>query len=216
MIRFKAEERKNMFAQLDNLLGDFVYNDECAWTKVPKTLEPLVGELKKTTLTVADLVEASTAKQNQELKITIPSTPRYFISGSRRNLSRSSKIELYAKDKISFDRLYIIINSTFSYLWWRIYDGGITLSKQTLMTMPVPDIPMENLEDLVKEGLAMEERCLVNKVNAGRNNENIKFPEEYRHKVNACVLSTIHLEDIEDTLFSIHSNCLNSVISAWT
>ncbi len=216
MIRFKAEERKKMFAELDKLLGNFVYTDDKAWTKIPKTLEPLVKAMRASTITIADLVEMTPARQNEELKITVPSTPRYFIAGSKRNLSRSSKIEIYAKNEEAFKKLYVVINSTWSYLWWRIYDGGITLTRQTLMTMPVPDLTIEKLEVLVQEGVAMEDKCLINKMNAGRNNENIKFPEEYRHKVNACVLSSIRLDDMEEKLYSIHSNCLTPVMAAWT
>ena len=216
MIRFKAEERSIMFAQLDNLLGDFVYSGGQAWTKIPKSLEPLVKKLRETNKTINDLIERNPAKQNPRYKITIPSTPRYFISGSKRNLSRSSKIEIYAKNETDFERLYVMINSTFSYLWWRIYDGGITLSKQTLLTMPVPNMTSEEMKALVDEGVGMENKHVVNKVNAGRNNENVKFPDAYRHKINKYILSAMNLDDAEGKLFSMHSNSLTAVIPVWT
>ena len=215
MIRFRTDEREIMFAQLDKLLGDFVYSGGQAWTKIPKSLEPLVKELKKADKTIGDLIEKKPTRQKEEFKITVPSTPRYFISGSRRNLSRSSKIEIYAKNEEDFDRLYMMINSTFSYLWWRIYDGGITLTRQTLLTMPVPNLTTTEMKQLVKEGIDMENQCIVNKMNAGKNNENVKFPEEYRHKVNQVILSVMGFTDMEPKLFSVHSNNLAAVIPAW-
>jgi type I restriction-modification system DNA methylase subunit len=211
MIRFKAEEREKMFTLLDKLLGEVRYFDDSEWTKVPKSLETLVGELKSAKQTVSDLI----TNQENDYKITVPSTPRYFITGSKRELGRSSKIELYAKDEESFEKLYLMINSTFSYLWWRIYDGGITLTKQTLMTMPIPNLSVEKIADLVNEGIEMEEKYIVNKLNAGKNNENIKFPENYRKRINFAVLSSLDFTDKADNLFSIHSNNLAGVAPLW-
>jgi hypothetical protein len=215
MIRFRTQERKQMFEQLDNLLGDFEYTDSTPWTKIPKSLEPLVKELAKTKLLVADLIEKNPSKQEKQYKITVPSTPRYFISGSRRELDRSSKIEIFAKNEEAFNRLYLMINSTFSYLWWRIYDGGITLTRQTLLTMPVPDLTVDKMEEIVGEGLRMEKDFVVYKMNAGKNNENIKFPDTYRQKVNHLVLSSINLDSLAKNLFSVHSNSLSGVLSFW-
>jgi predicted RNA methylase len=211
MIRFKAEEREKMFTMLDKLLGEIRYFDDNEWTKVPKSLETLVSELKNAEQTVGDLI----TNVKNAYKITVPSTPRYFITGSKRELGRSSKIELYAKDKDSFEKLYLMINSTFSYLWWRIYDGGITLTKQTLMTMPIPNLSVGKIADLVNEGIEMEDKYVINKLNAGKNNENIKFPENYRKKINFAVLSSLHLTDKADNLFSIHSNNLAGVAPLW-
>lgn len=215
MIRFKASEREEMFAQLDNLLGNITYTGPEPWTKTPKTLEPIITELKNATETVNDLIEKKTEKQERKFKLTVPSTPRYFITGSRRDLDRSSKIEIFAKDQDSFERLYVMINSTFSYLWWRIYDGGITLSKQTLLSMPVPNLSAEEMKQIVEDGISMEEGCIVNKMNAGKNNENIKFPDDYRKKVNHFILNTLNASDADDTLYSIHSNNLTAVLPLW-
>lgn len=215
MIRFRTDERKKMFSLLDALLGDIHYSGSQEWTKVPKSLEKMVIELKKAKFTVKDLVTELPIEQKEEYKITIPSTPRYFVTGSKRNLGRSSKIEIYAKDKESFDRLYLIINSTFSYLWWRIYDGGITLSKSTLMTMPVPDLPLNRITDLVNEGIGMENRCMVNKINAGKINENIKFPEEYRSKVNHVILHALNFDNLDANLASIHCNNITNAAPLW-
>jgi hypothetical protein len=215
MIRFRANERSQLFPQLDKLLGDIRYFNDTAWTKIPKTLEPLVSELRNTKQTVNDLIENNATKQETSLKITVPSTPRYFITGSKRELGRSSKIEIFAKNQESFDKLYLMINSTISYLWWRIYDGGITLTKSTLLAMPVPNLSTEKMSDLVKEGINMEDDFVVNKLNAGKNNENIKLPDEYRKKVNDLILHSINSAEKAEQLFSIHFNSLAKVMPMW-
>jgi hypothetical protein len=108
-----------------------------------------------------------------------------------------------------------MINSTFSYLWWRIYDGGITLTKQTLLTMPIPSMSPAEISSLVNEGIDMEDQCIVNKLNAGKNNENIKFPDEYRKRINSYVLASLNYPNKADNLYSMHCNNLTSAAMLW-
>lgn len=211
MIRFKANERKKMFSMLDDILGHIKYYDENEWTKIPKSLEVLVKEMMMSEQSLADLI----VNKENEFKITVPTTPRYFITGSKRDLERSSKITIYAKDKKSFDKLYLILNSTFSYLWWRIYDGGITLTKQTLLSIPVPNLSSKEISELVSMGINMEDDYVVNKLNAGKNNENIKFPDNYRKKINLTLLKELNHTDIEDKLFSLHYNNFSATAPLW-
>lgn len=217
MIRFRVNERPYLFSQLDTLLGDMRYFDEREWTKIPKPLEPLVVALQNTRVRVSDLIEHNPTIRKDSLKITIPSTPRYFVTGSKRELGRSSKIEIFARDQECFEKLYLMINSTFSYLWWRVYDGGITLTKSTLLALPVPDIVTEKISDLVLEGINMEDNFVITKLNAGKDNENIKLPDEYRKKVNSTILLSMNVadKDKEDQLFSIHYNSLLKVMPIW-
>jgi len=216
MIRFKTEERKEMFKNIDRIIGNIHYDSSDVWTKVPKTLEQLVVKYKGSKLKVSDLIETLPLAQKQEYKIIVPSTPRYFVSGVHRNLDRSSKIEIYAKDEKSFYQLYSIINSTFSYLWWRIYDGGITYGKSTLLDLPVPDdLTEESVKEIVDEGIKTESDYVTNKMNAGKNNENVKFPKEYRKRINSVLLNCMGFSGLEEELYSIHSNSLLEVLPLW-
>jgi predicted RNA methylase len=210
MLRFKNTERKFLFDNADKFLGNNVYADNNPWLKIPKCLEKLVLDLKQSKQKASDLI----ADAPNAYKIVVPSTPRYFITGSSKNLNRSSAIELYAKDKKSFDKLYVVINSTFSYLWWRIFDGGITIKKETLLSLPIPDI--ENVLPFVNEGIKLEGSCVINKMNAGKNNENIKLPEKFRKELNSAVLSSLNIKDEAEHLFSIHSNNLKDIFKFWT
>jgi hypothetical protein len=47
----------------------------------------------------------------------------------------------------------------------------------------------------------MEEEYIVTKKNAGKDNENVKFPEEVRDKINSLL-------DVPEEIKNIHKNCL--------
>ncbi len=216
MIRFKTEEREHLFEGIEELLGDNIYTCNTAWTKIPKTLEPLISDFSKTQKRVSDYIERNAAQQKDKYKLTIPSTPRYYISATSLDLDRSSKIVLYAKDEDAFDKLYIVINSTFSYLWWRMYDGGITLGKSTLLSLPIPDIDNNpNLHGIIQEYIHSEKNFLVNKLNAGKNNENVKIPPEHRQTLNRIILKKLHQEELASQLYSVHSNSYLEYSKLW-
>ena len=210
LLRFKNTERDDLFTNLDNFVGNYINTNHDIWRKTPKCLENLVCNLENLSCTVSNIITDSPT----DYKLTIPNTPRYFVTASHRNLDRSGSIEIYAKDKKSFDLLYVLLNSTFSYLWWRICDGGITLTRDTLMHLPVPDITSD-ITDVVNEGLTLESECIQIKANAGKNNENVKFPDEYRKKLNRIVLESLAMPGLEDDLYTVHSNSLKFVLKPW-
>ena len=55
-------------------------------------------------------------------------------------------------------------------------DGGMTLSKSTITSLRIDDIPLN--EEIIKKLEAEEETNLVIKMNAGKANENIKQSKE--------------------------------------
>lgn len=211
LIRFKNCERDVLFCNLDKFVGNVIYNNATAWLKVPKPLEILVQRLNDSKYRVSDLI----TKTPNSYKLTVPSTPRYFVTASAKDLNRGGAIEIYARDQESFDRLYVLLNSTISYLWWRICDGGITITKDTLLNIPVPDIKA-NLDTIVQEGRDLETSCLKIKINAGKHNENIKFPDVYRKRLNTCMLETLNIMEAGNALYALHENALKLVLESWT
>ena len=216
MLRFNCDEREFLFDNADKLLGHVRYSTSEPWLKVPKTLEPLASKLPSCSYKVKDLLTDLPIFQDKKYKINIPTTPRYFITGSHKELNRSSCIEIFAKDEKSFYLLYAMINSSLSYLWWRMYDGGITLKKSTLLNLPVPNLSINSIKEAVEDGLHSESKFLVCKLNSGKNNENIKFPASYRKRLNDAILSNIGLPLMGEQLFSVHSNSLKKVFQFWS
>lgn len=211
LIRFKNCERDVLFCSLDKFVGNVVYNNATAWLKVPKPLEVLVKRLNDSKCRVSDLISSTP----NAYKLTVPSTPRYFVTASAKDLNRGGAIEIYARDQEAFDRLYVLLNSTISYLWWRICDGGITITKDTLLNIPVPDIRAD-LAAIVQEGKNLENSCIKIKVNAGKSNENVKFPDAYRKRLNKCMLDVLDNVDTEIALYALHGNALELVLESWT
>ena len=79
-------------------------------------------------------------------------------------------------------------------------DGEMTLKEEDLLNFPIKKICDDTL---VQKLLSMEDECLVVKKNAGKNNENVKFPENVRRELNEFL-------DIPKKIEDIHKNCLFS------
>ena len=193
LLRFKNEERERMFNSLHSFLG----SRKKDWMKVPSNLEHFVTDWLTNPFCVRDVIETKKEYQREDWKLTIPSTPRYYLSAVRRDLSRSSKIVIYAKSEEWFNALYLCLNSSVFYLWWRIRDGELTLKESDLLSFPIKNVQSSYVEYL----LSMEEEYIVTKKNAGKDNENVKFPEEVRDKINSLL-------DVPEEIKNIHKNCL--------
>jgi hypothetical protein len=85
------------------------------------------------------------------------------------------------------------------YWWWRVRDGGMTLSQETLYSLPLPTF-RQNAK-IVK---LLEDSEIVNKVykqNAGSPQENVKHSKDLLRKVNQLVCP-----DFADLLLMTHEN----------
>ena len=167
LLRWKSEERKTLFDNIDNFLSErgflILY---FKWFKGTEKFH-----LQKR-IQLGDLL----SKEKTEYVLYVPSTPRYFITASKRFLKRSSYFELYFRTERDMNIAYMYINSSLCYWWWRVLDGGMTLSKSTITSLRIDDIPLN--EEIIKKLEAEEETNLVIKMNAGKANENIKHSKE--------------------------------------
>ena len=141
----------------------------------------------------------------------MPNTCRYYTTASSKKLNRVGSISVYIKDETSFYFLYCLINSSFAYWWWRIYDGGITYPVGLFQSIPAP-INLLKKDDIdffsgtAKDLIEQEEHFIVTKMNAGAVQENIKFPEEYREKINRRLLSLLGCREVANRFRGVHAN----------
>ena len=213
LLRFKNEERKQLlkcdalekalpercqivdetslfFKKLDNELID-VFDD---WTK-------------KSQYILNDVL----AKENTEYLIDMPNTCRYFTTACSRKLNRTGSITMHLNNEDEYYFLYCMINSSFVYWWWRIFDGGITYPIALLNNLPLP-INLLTQEDkdffksMAKKLICEENDYIITKMNAGVVQENIKFPEEYRESINSRILLVIGNGKDSSVFKKIHSN----------
>lgn len=178
LLRWHTKERPKMLESIDDYLTN-VEPSADVFPKIQKELLPLYNEVKKIKKCLAYLV----CSHPTQYKLIIPTTPRYFISALRNEVSRSSFRILYFYNKQEYDLAYLLLNSSFVYWWWRINDGGMTISKKTLLTLPIPDnIPVDPV--LISK---IEQSEIINRVvkkNAGKNNENVKHNAELIEEIN--------------------------------
>lgn len=194
LIRWKSEDRARMLANVDKFLSNGRLSVEY-FPKVNSSFEELYKELTESSLEkIGDLVSP-----NGHYSLYIPSSPRYFISALKEPVDRVSMRELHFSNKEKRDRAYLLLNSSVAYWWWRVRDGGMTLSLQTLLSSPVP---MFNPEPaLVKKLQNSEISSKVYKNNAGAPRENVKHSLDLILEINKKVKP-----DWADRLIKVHQN----------
>ena len=78
-----------------------------------------------------------------------------------------------------------MINSSFTYWWWRVRDGGMTLSLETLLSVPLLDFNLN--KNIINKLEKSELTNRVYKQNAGEAQENVKHSQALLTKLNDLV-----------------------------
>lgn len=214
LIRFKNNERKGLLNSkfLENFISDkvqLINYQHTAYAKCNKELQNIFDKWIATSQgeTVNDLITLE--KTNYELHI--PNTCRYFTTAAVRELKRVGMINLFVQNQEKFEFLYCLINSSFAYWWWRIFDGGITYQVGLLKKMPTIfnqlDISdKEFFHQIFNKMKKNETNCMVTKLNSGSKQENIKFPSKYREKINQRLLKILGCSENYKLLNRLHMN----------
>ena len=215
LIRFKSEEREKILNKeyLESLVGSeyqLVDKHKKSYYKCFNELENIKNNwFEKSNLRLKDLI----SKEKTEYLICIPNSCRYFTVGSSFELDRGGKYTYYVKDKKTFDFIYCYMNSSFPYLYWRMYDGGILYPQGLLLSNPmfIDRFTKEELMELslIADGMReVEKSCIVKKLNAGKEQENIKFPYVYREEINRLFFKVLGCKEDNSILRIIHKNSM--------
>ena len=212
LIRFKQTERANLLKC--NVLEEFL---ESALQTANKA-NPMFYKCHKQLKHIFDKwikisqgwVLSDYTRVNGDYTIYMPNTCRYYTTASNKLLNRSGQITLNFHDENIFNYVFCLINSSFAYWYWRIYDGGITYPKNLLLSIPVfYEILSDNdklfFNKITKEMIKNSKDYIVTKNNVGTQ-ENIKYPKEYRDKINTKFLEILRLNDNYEIFDIIHSN----------
>lgn len=191
LIRFKSEQRGKVIDEqfLESTLGT-IRQDLLRPIKAFKSLEKFAFEILENHFELSELF----ADFENEFSICVATSARYFISASKLRQNRSGFFLLFAKDKKSFDLLYALLNSSYCYMWYRFFDGGILLPKSLLKKIPVPrnlQFNEKKLSDLVSKIIATEESFKSYKKNGGAIQEVVKFPKDTRNSLNKFLFGEI-------------------------
>jgi hypothetical protein len=193
LIRWKSSEREALFSNAEKFLSDVTLTKDF-FPKVSKDLKKLYQSTRKNPTMYSLISDVKT-----DFPLYIPSAPRYFIPALKNPVKRASMKVLYFRKKKDRDIAYLLINSSFAYWWWRVRDGGMTLSLETLTSMPLLEFPLS--KKLVS---ALEASELTNKVykqNAGAPQENVKHSKDLISELNKAVIP-----EFAEILDGLHDN----------
>lgn len=171
ILRWKSVSRETMFARCSVLLSPRVVGPHGEWVKLFPEHHNAWDYLR----TLPDSVGSLTTREQTPYSLTVGLTPRYYISAAFRELERGSKATLYFASAETRDRAAVALNSSIPYLWWRALDGGVTLPRRVLNSVPVPSAT-KNTTRLARTLEDAEGLSLTIKLNAGKQNENVKHP----------------------------------------
>lgn len=183
IIRWQAAARARMFDGCGALLTPRRLGPHGEWAKLGPGMQGVWDALTRESETLRDLVTSD----ETEYTLDVGLTPRYYISATHRTLDRGSKATLHFRSAADRDRAAVVLNSSLAYLWWRALDGGVTLPRRVLMSVPIPRIEGPD-KSLLQCLLASENTNLVMKLNSGRENENVKHPKDLVEALNDLVL----------------------------
>ena len=211
LIRFKNEERTHLLKPdiLKNFINEryqIISKQNPAYCKCFKQLDKIWGMWKeKSKKFLGEFIS-----QFGQYILSMPNTCRYFTTASKGLLNRRGQIVLRFGDKNIFNFVFCLINSFFAYWYWRLFDGGVTYPKSLLLSMPVFfDLLTENdkefFNNITNEMINNASNFIITKNNIGIQ-ENIKYPKEYRDKINRKLLDILGL-NIDEKIFDlVHSN----------
>jgi len=183
ILRWNTASREEMFSRCHDFLAPRRLGPHGEWAKLAPGLEAFWDSIISTPRTLADLL----VEHETPFPLTVATTPRYYISATYRPLDRRSKSVLYFRSDDDRRHAAIVLNSSLPYLWWRILDGGVSLPRRVLMSVPIPELPAEAhpYAERLQESEALN---VVTKLNAGRHNENVKHPQDLVDDLNSLVI----------------------------
>lgn len=213
MIRFRNGERNKVLTP--EFLSKFVGNtpqrtNGDRYAKCFPQLEPLL--LAWRTKSIGERFRDFVCDDG-EYKLNFVTTCRYNTVAYVSDLFRSGKRTLGFKDSDTRDLAYCWLNSSFCYWHWRLYDGEITYQQGMLDEMPtfigkLTSDARTTLIGIAKEMQGIEGQNIVRKKNSGKMMESVKFPDEYRTKINNILLLELGVECDGHEFDIIHAHSL--------
>ena len=125
-------------------------------------------------------------------------------------MERKGQILLYFDDLQKLYYVFCLLNSSFAYWYWRMFDGAITYPRGLLLKLPVffHQLSAENHLFFQQQALDMIDKTAafkITKQNIGIQ-ENIKYPVEYRNKINQYILDIMQLPISAEIFDVVHAN----------
>ena len=212
LIRFKSTERQKLLKckVLDSFLSlkrQRITLDQPMFYKCFKKLQPLYDAWVKKSdgHTLKELV----SKDGQYV-LSMPNTCRYYTTACSGKMNRNGQIILHCDDEKKFNYVFCLINSSFAYWYWRMFDGGITYPTGLLMNIPTLFQILTDDDHAFFGKMCAKMASKVSDYTIKKNNvgvqENVKYPREYRDAINSRFIHIIGSSVTEKDFDLVHSN----------
>ena len=211
LIRFKSVERERLLdcAVLEGFLGtrrQRVSPESPMFAKCDPRLEDVYAAW----LRASDTTVAHHVSKVGRHSLSMPNTCRYFTVATDVALSRKGQVTLSFADEDVYWYVFCMINSSFAYWHWRLFDGGITYPRGLLLSMPLffgalSADDKRFCREIARRMIRERGKFVITKANVGVQ-ENVKYPREYRDAINGRFLNVLGL-DADARIFDVvHSN----------
>ena len=211
LIRFKNEERDELLKS--EVLENTLYNKYQILNSKNKMYYKCfndLGNVYENWEKVSNKCFKDCISKDGEYSLHIPNTCRYITTGTQYELKRGGQYIYNFNNKDIYNYCYCLINSSFAYFYWRLYDGGITFQKSLLESMPVfYDLLTSDdknfFSNITSDMISNEKKYIVTKSNVGIQ-ENVRFPKQYIENINNRLLKILSIDEQSDIFDEIHKN----------
>ena len=168
-MRWRGDERNKLFSSVPSIRLNKKLYANGLWPSIgTKEEKEILNQVYSSRRNFSTIIESESKH-----KLFIPNSTRYFISAVCDDLARGQQIINFVDQK-SIDLAQIIINSNFFYWYWRITDGGFSVSLNTIFELKLPTITKINENQTQISRLARKlrskkimDQCRVVKSNKG-------------------------------------------------
>lgn len=148
-------------------------------------------------------------------ELFVPTSCRYYTVASPSELHRKGMMRLRFGNAMEYAYAFCLLNSSFAYWHWRMFDGGVSLPFGIVGSIPtfLESLTYSDIAFCEEFSRKMESEWLrwrVYKKNKGMQ-ESVKFPTEYRDRINSVFLRAIGADPNPRVFDVIHSNSAFSV-----
>ena len=209
-LRWRGDERNTLFESIRNVrLNKELYSSDC-WPCIgSKEEKNILNKIMKNPKKVKHLIS-----KDLQHRLFIPDSTRYFISAVHRDLERGQKV-ICLPNQESSDLVQILLNSDFFYWFWRITDGGFSVSLNTISSLPLPpDRIIESKQsDITKIARKLRSRRILDSCRVVKSNKGDKINYKFDKDKNLMteIDNLVHeLYEIE-IKYSFHAHKSNSI-----
>ena len=137
LVRWRTSEREYLFKHVEKFLSEVPLTLDF-FPKVSRDFQSLYLALLN-----SETLKSICTDRKTKFPLYVPSAPRYFIPALKKPAKRASQKVIYFNNEADRNYGYMVINSSLLYWWWRVRDGGMTISLETLMSLPLPKIEID-------------------------------------------------------------------------